>query len=180
MKPGRGGTSLVETLVTLWMIGVMLLLVAELAKDIQQESVYNKDHDQRMGAHQALDRIAQSMRSCYKLSEPGPSTSAPRVVMQSWNPQENSARLPTTLGVGPWSADDPSFLMARRFEVTSDGILLCITTRPSGSDSIRLLGELQSLQATGLGDGTFKLELKWQDSKTRLRSLVRFSSLVPQ
>ena len=78
MKPGRGGTSLVETLVTLWMIGVMLLLVAELAKDIQQESVYNKDHDQRMGAHQALDRIAQSMRSCYQLGEPGPSAVARR------------------------------------------------------------------------------------------------------
>ena len=180
MRKGRGGTSLVETLVTLWMIGVMLLLVAELAKDIQQESVYNKDHDQRMGAHQALDRMAQSMRSCYKLSEPGPNNSAPRLVMQSWNPQENAARLPTTLGTGPWAADDPSFLMARRFEVNSEGVLLCITTRSSGTDSIRLLGELQSLEATGLGDGTYKLELKWQDSKAKPRSLVRFSSLVPQ
>lgn len=180
MKTGRGGTSLVETLVTLWMIGVMLLLVAQLAKDIQQESVYNKDHDQRMGAHQALDRITQSMRSCYRLSQPGPNTSAPRLVMQSWNPQENSSRLPTTLGTGPWAADDPSFLMARRFEINAEGVLLCITTRPSGTDSIRLLGELQSLQATGLGDGTYKLELQWQDSKAKVRSLVRFSSLVPQ
>ncbi|MBX3167889.1 MAG: type II secretion system protein [Candidatus Eremiobacteraeota bacterium] len=179
MKKQRGGTSLIETLVTLWMIGVMLLLVAELAKNIRQESVYNKDHDQRMGAHQALERIGQALRSSKEILEPSLSGSSHRLRLQSWDPSSNAGRLPNPPATtGSWTADDPLYLNERRFEVGSDGVLLC-TTLAGSTESIRLLGDLESFTVTGQGDGTYRLELKWVDSKGKPRDLVRYSAVMP-
>lgn len=179
MKKRRKGTTLIETLVTLWMVGVMLLLVAELARNIQQESVHNKDHDQRMGAHQALERIGQALRSSKEILEPSIGGSSHRLRLQAWDPSANTGRLPNPPAtVGPWAPDDPSFLNERRFEVGSDGILLC-TTLAASSDSIRLLGDLSSFTVTGHGDGTYRLELKWIDSKGKARELIRASAVMP-
>ncbi|MBS2039910.1 type II secretion system protein [bacterium] len=179
MKKPRGGTSLIETLVTLWMIGVMMLLVAELAKNIQQESVYNKDHDQRMSAHQALERVGQALRSSHKILEPAINGTAPRLRVEAWDPSANAGRLPLPpLTTGSWSADDPSFLNERRFEVGADGVLLC-TTLGSTTDSIRLMGDINSFEVRGNNDGTYRLELKWLDSKARPQHLVRSSAVLP-
>ncbi len=168
-----------ETLVTLWMIGVMLLLVAGLAKNIQQESVYNKDHDQRMGAHQALERIGQALRSSKQILEPSVGGTSNRLRLQAWDPSANTARLPNPpLTTGAWAPDDPLYLNERRFEVGADGVLLC-TTLAASTDSIRLLGELSSFTVTGRGDGTYRLELKWTDSKGKARELVRSSAVMP-
>ena len=178
MTKTRGGTSLIETLVTLWMIGVMLLLVAELARNIQQESVYNKDHDQRMGAHQALERIGQALRSSNMILEPAISASSNRLRLQSWDPSTNAPRLPNPPATaGSWTPDDPAYLNERRFEVDS-GVLLC-TTVAGSTDSIRLLGDLNSFRVSGQGDGTYKLELQWTDSKGKARQLVRWSAVMP-
>ena len=179
MKKTRGGTSLIETLVTLWMIGVMLLLVAELARNIQQESVYNKDHDQRMGAHQALERIGRALRSSNQILEPAIGASASRLRLQSWDPSTNAPRLPNPPATaGSWTPDDPAYLNERRFEVDSGGVLLC-TTVAGSTDSIRLLGDLNSFTVSGQGDGTYKLELQWTDSKGKARQLVRWSAVMP-
>ena len=179
MKRRRGGATLIEARVTLWMIGVMLLLVAELAKNIQQESVYNKDHDQRMGAHQALERIGQALRSSNKILEPAIGATSTRLRLQSWDPSENAPRLPNPPATtGSWSPDDPLYLNERRFEVDTDGILLC-TTIAGSTDSIRLLGELNSFTVSGQGDGTYQLTLKWTDSKAKARQLIRWSAVMP-
>jgi hypothetical protein len=179
MRKVRGGTSLIETLVTLWMIGVMMLLVAELARNIQQESTYNKDHDQRMSAHQALERIGQSLRSSHKILEPALSGTAPRLRVEAWNPSTNAARLPLPPATsGSWTVDDPAYLNERRFEVGADGVLLC-TTLGTSTDVIRLMGGITSFQVQGNGDGTYRLELRWQDSRTRTVKLVRCSAVMP-
>lgn len=179
MKKRQKGTTLIETLVTLWMIGVMLLLVAELAKNIQQESVYNKDHDQRMGAHQALERIGQALRSSKEILEPSLSGTSHRLRLQAWDPSANSGRLPNPPATtGAWMPDDPLYLNERRFEVGGDGVLLC-TTLAGTAESIRLLGDLSDFIVTGQGDGTYRLELKWIDSKGKPRDLVRSSAVMP-
>lgn len=179
MKKTRGGTSLIETLVTLWMIGVMMLLVAELAKNIQQESTYNKDHDQRMSAHQALERIGQSLRSSHKILEPSLSGTASRLRVEAWDPSTNAARLPLPVATsGSWTVDDPAYLNERRFEVGSDGVLLC-TTVGASTDSIRLMGDITSFEVKGQGDGTYRMELQWRDSKVKTVKLVRCAAVMP-
>lgn len=179
MKGNRGGVTLIETLVTLWMIGVMLLLVAELAKNIQKESVHNKDHDQRMGAHQALDRIGQALRSSHQILEPASSATSSRLRLQSWDASTNAGRLPNPPATtGLWTPDNASFLHERRFEVGGDQVLLC-TTLAGTTESIRLLGDISSFQVRGQGDGTYRLELNWVDSKGKARRLVRWSAVMP-
>lgn len=156
-----------------------MLLVAELAKNIQQESVYNKDHDQRMSAHQALERIGQALRSSHKILEPAIGGTAPRLRVEAWDPSTNAARLPLPpLTSGSWTADDPSFLNERRFEVAADGVLLC-TTVAATTDSIRLMGEVRDFEVKGFGDGTYRLELKWLDSKAHVQRLVRCGAVMP-
>jgi prepilin-type N-terminal cleavage/methylation domain-containing protein len=172
----RGGFSLLETMVTLFMIGIMLMLVSGLVKDLRQESINNLDHDQRMGAHQALDRIGLALRSCYRLDEPASGSSA-RLRMQSWNPDANLTRLPlppAAPGGSPWLANDPAFLLSRTFEVTG-GVLLCTNTRGSVSQSFRLLGNLAAFEATRQANGNCRLRLEWVDSRGRTRQLVRLS-----
>lgn len=179
MNSKRTGTTLIETLVTLWMIGVMLLLVAELARNIQQESVHNKDHDQRMGAHQALERIGQALRSSNQILEPTPSATSTRLRLRSWDPSTNAARLPNPPATaGTWTPNDPAYLNERRFEVNSEGVLLC-TTIAGSTDSVRLLGDLTEFSVRGQGNGTYRLELKWTDSKGRPQKLVRWSAVMP-
>ena len=171
----RAGFSLIETMVTLFMIGIMLMLVSGLVKDLRQESVNNKDNDQRMGAHQALDRIGLALRSCYRLDEPASGTSN-RLRMRSWNPNANAARLPLPLAAPgtPWSPSDAAFLMDRTFELVG-GVLLCTNTRGAVSESFRLLGDLSTFEATRQADGSCRLRLEWLDSRGRTRQQVRLS-----
>lgn len=179
MTKRRRGTTLIETLVTLWMIGVMLLLVAGLARNIQQESVHNKDHDQRMGAHQALERIGQALRSSNQILEPNLGATSHRLRLQSWDPSANESRLPNPPATsGAWSWNDATYLNERRFEVGADGVLLC-TTLAGSTESIRILGDLSEFNVTGHIDHTYRLELKWTDSKGKPRSLVRSSAVMP-
>ena len=172
----RKAFSLLETMVTLFMIGVMLLLVSDLVKDLRQESTNNKDNDQLMGAHQALERIGLALRSCYHVDEPTAGSSN-RIRLRSWNPNVNPTRLPLPPGPpGPsWMPADPAFLMNRSFEVTG-GILLCTNTRGAVSESFRLLGDLSGFETSRESDGSCRMKLMWVDSRGRGRAMVRLST----
>jgi len=178
MIRGRG-FSLLEMMVTLFMVGVMMLMVSQLVRDLRQETVNNRDYDQRIGAFQALDRVGLALRSCYRVDEPA-SGSSGRLRMTAWDPQENNARLPIPLA-GPsttWSPQDPSFFLQRTFEV-SGRLLLCTNTRGAVSESVRLLGDLDSFQATRQSDGSYRLELAWTDSRVKARRAFRLSPAGP-
>lgn len=179
MSRQRRGVTLMETLVTLWMIGIMLLMVAQLARNIQQESVHNKDHDQRMGAHQALERLGQALRSSHRILEPAANATSNRLRLESWNASANSGRLPNPPATtGLWTPNSAAYLFERRFEVGGDGVLLC-TTLAGTTDTIRLLGDLSEFRVSGQGDGTYRLELRWVDSKGKARQMVRWSAVMP-
>lgn len=168
--------SLLETMVTLFMIGVMMLLISGLVRDIRLESVANKDYDQRLGAHQALERVTLSLRSCLRVDEPA-SGNSNRLRLASWDPNVNAARLPLPLPTPPGASWDPTaagWLMERTFEVTN-GVFLCTNTRGATSESIRLLGDLTAFEAVNQGDGTFRVALQWVDSRGRTRQAARIS-----
>lgn len=172
----KRGFTLLETMVTLFMIGVMMLIVSGLVKDIRQESVANKDYDQRLGAHQALERVCLALRSCYQVDEPA-SGSSSRLKLSSWDPDENSARLPLPLPTPPgasWNPVATGWRMERTFEISGD-VFLCTNTRASSSTSIRMLGDLAAFEATRQADGTMRVELRWVDSRARPRRVARLS-----
>lgn len=171
----KTGLSLLETMVTLFLMGIMLALVAQLIRDLQQETLVNLDHDQRLGAHQALDRVGQALRSNYQIDEPATPGSAPRLVVKAWNPLQNDTRLPLPVPLtGSWDPKDPAWLMVRRFEL-NQGILLCTHIRGGNSDSVRLLGNVDQFQVTRRADGRFHLLLTWTDTRGRSQSLGRLS-----
>ena len=173
------GFSLLETMVSLFMVGIMMLMISQLVRDLRQETINNRDYDQRIGAFQALDRVGLALRSCYRVDEPV-SGSSNRLRMTAWDPQQNSTRLPIPLA-GPstaWAPQDSGFFLQRTFEV-SGRLLLCTNTRGAVSESIRLLGDLDSFQATHQSDGTYRLVLNWTDSRVKARQAFRLSPAGP-
>ncbi len=173
----RRGFTLMESLITLWMMGVMLLLVSGLAKDIRQETVNNHDNDLRISAHQALDRMGQAVRSCYAMDEPAAGSST-RLRLKSWNPLQNRPRLPLPPALtGSWTYNSPTFLMNRTFEA-SGGILLCTNAQGAVTESVRLMGEVAAFRVSRLAQDC-RLELEWVDSRGRTRKLVRLCSVGP-
>lgn len=169
----RRGLTLLEALVTTLMAGVMMLCMNLCLRDLRSQMANHREYDRQLAAHQSLERIGQFLRSSHQIVQPASGASA-QLVLQCWDPLQASARLPATLAPegSPWTSDDPSFLLRRRFEVV-DGVLLCTQLRGTSSESIRMQGEVESFEARRLADGFIRLSLSWRDREQRLRSLSR-------
>lgn len=176
----RGGFSIVEGLITMGIIGVMLMLVNLLMRDLQRESSHSRDQDRRLGAQQCIDRIGLALRSCRQVLEPTTGT-RPLLRLRGWNARENQNRLPLPPFTPPatWEPAAPAYLLEKRFEV-SQGALLCTQTQGGDVHVLRMLGEVEAFSATAQPDGSFRLRVEWFDSKRRPQAMERASQGVYQ
>lgn len=174
----KRGFSLVEGLITIGIIGIMLLLVNLLMRDLQRESRHSRDQDRRLGAQQCIDRIGLALRSCRQVLEPVTGT-RPLLRLRGWNARENENRLPLPPFTPPanWEPAAPAHLLEKRFEV-SQGTLLCTQTQGGDVHVLRMLGEVEAFSATAEADGSFRLRIEWFDSKRRPQALERASQGV--
>jgi len=161
-------------------IGVMLMIVNLLMRDLQRESSHSRDQDRRLGAQQCIDRIGLALRSCQQVLEPTTGT-RPVLRLRGWNARENETRLPLPPFTPPttWEPAAPAHMLEKRFEV-SQGTLLCRQTQGADVHVLRMLGEVEGFSATAEADGSFRLRIDWVDSKRRPQSLERSSQGVHQ
>lgn len=171
IRSRKRGFTLFEALLTLFLVGVILLISGSLVREMSLENRRSRDSDQWMEAQQALQRCAQALRSQVTTLVPA-SASAAQLRLRSWNNETNSTRLPLPVPLtGPaWTPQDAAFLMETVFEI-DNGIFYCRQRRSSGTLDIRLLGGLDAFQATRLGPNQFRLSLSWRDSRARSQSL---------
>lgn len=167
----RRGFTLFEALLTLFLVGIILLISGSLVREMSLENRRSKDGDQVVEAHQALDRCAQALHSQVSTLEPI-SGSSPRLRVRSWNGETNATRLPlpVPLTAAAWTPQDAAWLMETTFEVSS-GTLYCRQRRGATTLDIRLLGNLEDFRAERLGPNHYRLSLSWFNSKAKLQSL---------
>lgn len=175
MRPGRQAFTLVEALITLAMMGIMLMLVNVLIRDLQREGRRSRDLDRRLSAEQCIDRIGLALRSSQAVLEPASSSSS-QLRLRSWNPRRNSDRLPLPpLPEGsPWEPTAANDLLEKRFRI-QDGNLLCTQIEGSDSFQLRMLGEAERFEVEALPDSVYRLTIEWRDSRQNLQSVERLS-----
>lgn len=153
-------------------IGVMLLLVSQMVRDMQMETVHNQDNDRRLSAHQTLDRIGQAMRSCKSVLEPAATATSSVLRLHSYNPAQDGPRLAPA---GAWSPTSAAYMMERRFEVDGNGDLLCTHTFPGGSETVFLFANVRSFRVQSLPDRRYRLELSWNSTLGKPQTIKRLS-----
>lgn len=161
-----------ESLITVMVIGVMLLLVSRMVRDMQMETIHSQDNDRRLSAHQTLDRIGQALRSCKAVLEPAAGATSSVLRLSSYNPGKDTARLAPA---GAWSPDDLAYMMERRFEADAAGDLLCRHTFPGGNETVFLFANVTSFQVKSLPDRRFELKLNWKSTVGRAQTMTRLS-----
>lgn len=174
----RRGYTLIESLITIMVIGVMLLIVSQMVRDMQNETVMSQDNDRRLSAHLTLDRISQALHSCQSVVAPvGVGTSTATLRLKSFNPAQDVTRLPLTL-LPPgslWSPRDSADMMENKFQVVN-GDLLCIHVLPGGvQQEVFLFADAETFSVQSLANRRYKLSLGWRTTMNRAAQISRLS-----
>jgi prepilin-type N-terminal cleavage/methylation domain-containing protein len=172
LRSRRSGLTLIESLITVMVIGVMLLLVSRMVRDMQMETIHSQDNDRRLSAHQTLDRIGQALRSCKAVLEPAAGATSNVLRLSSYNPGTDNARLAPAAA---WSPDNSAYMMERRFAADAAGDLLCTHTFGTGNETVFLFANVTSFQVRALPDRRYELTLSWKSTVGRPQTMTRLS-----
>lgn len=163
----RHGLTLVETLITMALVGVFLVILSDLTIGLGRASVQSSQRAQTIELMQSvLDGMRRDVMIATKIVEPAAGSSSARLVLERLprseiSPSPTSARLPDPVPrTYRWSAVDPKLVQTVTYSIAGSGDL----ERSLSGGATESLGRVKELAIVSRDERVYEVRLVVEES----------------